>query len=121
MHIDSEEQGPIEKVPKQTRSTIVRKILGRSGRFVDPIDGQVRYMTAAEAVANALVAKALSGDIPAVRETLDSAFGKIAEEVRTSGEQRIVFEWANKLGDTVRGQLPEHIDAEVIEENDVVG
>jgi hypothetical protein len=118
MNTDHEEQGPLEKVQKESRASIVRKLLGRSGRFIDPIDGQPRYMTAAEAVANALLAKALSGDIPAIRETLDSAYGKIAEEVRASGETRVIFEWANKLGDPVRAELPEHIDGEVIEEND---
>lgn len=61
--------------PKGTRnrSTIVRELL--EAKATDG-DGQV-----VDQVIRALIAKAMRGDVAAVRELMDSAYGKIQDEI----------------------------------------
>ncbi|MGI4871375.1 MAG: DUF5681 domain-containing protein [Janthinobacterium lividum] len=71
------------------RSTVLRKVLAMQVTIKDPFTQQEREMsvTVEEAVILGLTAKAISGDVAAVREILDTVYGtnKAQVDVTTNG------------------------------------
>lgn len=110
---------------KVNRATMIGKILATESRFVNPITGAKEFMPVGQAVAFSLIRKALGGDIPAIKECLDSAYGPIAQQTQVTGTHEVVFRW-----DSPKSELPngieikqigqpkkEFIDAEIINDD----
>lgn len=67
--------------PKGTknRSTILRKWLEVNEKIKNPVTGEIEQATVEDSVILALISKARKGDVAAIREILDTNYGKIAE------------------------------------------
>jgi len=71
------ESGNAKGYPKgvPNRSTVLRKVLAMKMTVKDPLTEKDRKTTVEEAVILGLVARAISGDVAAVREVLDTMYG----------------------------------------------
>lgn len=78
----------------RNRSTIIRELLEQaalkkvqkiqSELLIDEDGKEIPQQTIADQVAAALLIKALSGDVSAARELLDSSYGKLTEKIDNS-------------------------------------
>lgn len=75
--------------PKGTknRATLIREKLEVLVKMEDPLSGTITEMTLQDAVVLTMIKKALAGDVPAAKELLDGAFGKITEKLETTVTQ----------------------------------
>jgi hypothetical protein len=69
------------------RKTIVKRWLESEETIKNPITGEKEKLTQADIMTLALIKKARSGDVQAFKELMDSAFGKIKDEL----EQTVSF------------------------------
>ncbi len=100
------------------RSTILRHWLEAKLTAENPLTGEIETLTAHDRIALALISKALTGDVMAIREIQDSLHGKIPDVSRSSGTTEVIFRWdAGQLGMIPRRELPEAIDGEVIDDD----
>lgn len=67
---------------KQNRSTVLRKWLDVPVDFSDALTGAHVKGTVEDQIALALIRKAISGDVGAAKEILDSVYGKVRNEER---------------------------------------
>lgn len=77
--------------PKGTRnrSTIVREAIEAV------LAGS--HQTVVDAMTAAIIAKAMNGDVPAYKELLDSAFGKVADKMEAEVKQEVKSDLTSKL------------------------
>ena len=73
----------------RNRSTIAREWLEMEMQQNNPITKQKEKMQVQDAVTLALIGKALKGDVAAFRELMDSAYGKLINnlDVKSDGEK----------------------------------
>lgn len=69
---------------QKNRSTVLREIYETviNGKLVTGEDGK---LTVEQAIMNSLVRKAIEGDIPAIKESQDSIYGKLSDKTELSG------------------------------------
>lgn len=67
------------------RSTILKKWLTTEVDALNPITGGQEKLTVEDEVIFALITRARTGDVPAIREILDSTYGKLADKNELSG------------------------------------
>jgi hypothetical protein len=65
----------------KNRSTILRKWLEAKEKIKNPITGAEEQVTVEDAVILALISKARKGDVAAIREILDSNYGKLTDKL----------------------------------------
>jgi hypothetical protein len=63
----------------KTRSTILKKWIEVTAKLKNPITGKDELGTVEDKVNLALITKALSGDVQAIKEINDTLYGKIQE------------------------------------------
>jgi hypothetical protein len=80
----------------KNRSTVLKELLGLKLRKADggfvahPLDPDKKQITAEEAVAAALIKKALKGDVAAIREIQDTIYGKIKDKMEISDAPTVI-------------------------------
>jgi len=85
-----------------TLSATLQRLLDREINTVDILDENKTKcrMAVRDRIGMAVIAKSLSGDIPAVREILDRLEGKTATKVEVTGKdgdaQEMVIRWGGK-------------------------
>lgn len=79
-----EKRGRIEGVPN--RSTVLRKWLLAELDIINPITRDKERGTVEDEVMLALITQARKGEIPAIKEVLDTMYGKLKEQHQHSGE-----------------------------------
>lgn len=88
--------------PKGTRDrrTIARHWLEAMQSGKNPISGQTEELSQADWVFLALLAKARKGDVPAIKELMDSGYGKIADksDVTIGGDAENPLAFTNLRG-----------------------
>jgi len=84
----------------KNRSTILRKWLELNEKLKNPITGEIEQLTVEDAVILALISKARKGDVAAIREILDTNYGKITENLNIE---------TNELKKTVNDLFPEEL------------
>jgi len=84
----------------KNRSTILRKWLELNEKLKNPITGEIEQLTVEDAVILALISKARKGDVAAIREILDTNYGKITESLNIE---------TNELKKTVNDLFPEEL------------
>ncbi len=91
----------------KNRSTILRKWLETKEKIKNPITGEMESVTVEDAVILALIAKARKGDVAAIREILDSNYGKLTDrlELDTTDIKKTVNDlFPEELKDIVNGE-----------------
>lgn len=73
------------EVGSKNRATVLRELLDVKITRED-LDGNKTKMTVEQAVIQALALKALSGDVPAIKEWQDTLHGKIADKQELTGK-----------------------------------
>ena len=75
-------------VGSKNRSTILRKWLECNDKIKNPLTQQEEVMSVEDTVILALIAKARKGDVAAIKEILDSNYGKLTDktDLTTNGE-----------------------------------
>jgi hypothetical protein len=84
----SKENQPVNRGRKEgtlNRSTILRYWMDQPVEVLNPISRQKQNGTVEDEVVLALVTKARQGDVPAIRETLDTLYGKLTDKSELSG------------------------------------
>lgn len=72
----------------KNRSTILKKWIEVATKLKNPITGKDEFGTVEDKVTLALIARALTGDVQAIKEINDTLYGKLTEksEVNTTGD-----------------------------------
>ncbi len=84
-----EVRNPKGKPPgTKNRSTILKKWIEVATKLKNPVTGKDEFGTVEDKVALALIARALKGDVQAIKEINDTLYGKLTEksEVNTTGD-----------------------------------
>jgi hypothetical protein len=68
----------------RNRATIVREWLETMESYVNPITKEKERLSQADIITLALINKARKGDVAAFKELMDSCFGKIADQLDMS-------------------------------------
>ena len=68
----------------RNRATIVREWLETMESYVNPITKEKERLSQADIITLALINKARKGDVAAFKELMDSGFGKIADQLDMS-------------------------------------
>jgi hypothetical protein len=71
------------------RSTILKKWLAFELNVLNPITGGQEKLTVEDEVIFALITRARQGDIAAIREILDSTYGKLTDKHEITGETAV--------------------------------
>jgi len=66
------------------RETLFKKWLEVSQKVKNPINQKIESLSQYDLVMLALIKKARSGDVNAIREIMDSSFGKLKEQIDTN-------------------------------------
>jgi hypothetical protein len=84
----------------RNRQTIARFWLEAMQSGKNPISGKTEELSQADWVLLALLAKARKGDVPAIKELMDSGYGKIADksDVTIGGDAENPLAFANLRG-----------------------
>jgi hypothetical protein len=79
--------------PKGTlnRSTILKKWLYTRTKLKNPITKKEEVGTIEDMIALALLKKGMEGDVPAIREALDTIYGKNKETLEL--DEKLTIEW----------------------------
>jgi hypothetical protein len=94
----------------KNRSTILRKWLETKEKIKNPITGAEEQVTVEDAVILALIGKARKGDVAAIREILDSNYGKLTDSfsIETSDIKKTVSDlFPPDIIDSVKDVPPE--------------
>jgi len=94
----------------KNRSTILRKWLEAKEKIKNPITGAEEQVTVEDAVILALIGKARKGDVAAIREILDSNYGKLTDSlsIETSDIKKTVSDlFPPDIIDSVKDVPPE--------------
>jgi hypothetical protein len=77
--------------PKGTlnRGSIVRRWLEASEQIKNPITGISERLTQYDIITLGLIKKARAGDVQALRELMDSSFGKIPDKLQTENKTEL--------------------------------
>jgi hypothetical protein len=84
-----EVRNPKGKPPgTKNRSTILKKWIEVATKLKNPVTGKDEFGTVEDKVTLALIARALTGDVQAIKEINDTLYGKLTEksEVNTTGD-----------------------------------
>jgi hypothetical protein len=85
-----EVRNPKGKPPgTKNRATILRKWIEINAKITDPETKKVSVGTMEDKIALALVAKANTGDVQAIKEINDTLYGKIAEKGELKVDEKI--------------------------------
>lgn len=81
----------------KNRSTVIKKWADAKLELVNPVTKEKQKGTVEDEVVLALISKARKGDVPAIREFLDSLYGKAAQPLTGEGgegpvQHRVLFE-----------------------------
>lgn len=76
-------------VGTKNRSTLLKKWIGVHAKVKNPITKELQEGTVEDLINIALIDKALSGDIQAIKEVNDTLYGKIVEkqDITTKGDR----------------------------------
>jgi hypothetical protein len=94
----------------KNRSTILRKWLETKEKIKNPITGAEEQVTVEDAVILALIGKARKGDVAAIREILDTNYGKLTDSfsIETSDIKKTVSDlFPPDIIDSVKDVPPE--------------
>lgn len=75
----------------KNRSTILRKWIEIHAKIKNPITGKEELGTVEDKVKLALITKALSGDVAAIKEIDDTLYGKIADKAEIKADSQMQF------------------------------
>jgi len=84
-----EVRNPKGKPPgTKNRSTILKKWIEVATKLKNPVTGKDEFGTVEDKLTLALIARALTGDVQAIKEINDTLYGKLTEksEVNTTGD-----------------------------------
>jgi hypothetical protein len=84
--------------PKGTlnRSTTLKKWLYTRTKLKNPITKKEEVGTIEDMIALALLKKGMEGDVPAIREALDTIYGKVKEKLDIDMDQKINITFKQK-------------------------
>lgn len=68
--------------------TIIERYLDIATKNANPITGEIGELTMREQIVLQLIAKALNGDLNAIKDLLDRDMGKASESVKLTGDQQ---------------------------------
>ena len=68
------------------RATVLKKWLGATVTLWNPVTGKNEKVTVEDELMLALITRGRQGDVPAIREVLDSVYGKALAKHELSGE-----------------------------------
>ncbi|HEX9927554.1 MAG TPA: DUF5681 domain-containing protein [Pyrinomonadaceae bacterium] len=74
----------------KSRKVLIKKYLATEDEFDNPLkapDAPLERMTLEDRIILALLAKAISGDLPSIQEVLNSAYGKIPDKMQLEQDQ----------------------------------
>ena len=86
-------------VGSRNRETIVKYWLEAIKEARNPITGELEQLPVADQIVLSLIGKALTGDVSAFKELMDSGYGKLTEKLQHSGELITGFEITVKNND----------------------
>jgi hypothetical protein len=75
----------------KNRSTILKKWMELYTKLKNPVTGKDEAGTVEDKVQLALITKALSGDVAAIKEINDTLYGKIQEKIEL--DEKLTIEW----------------------------
>ena len=82
----------------KNRATVVKEIFAIMLNDTNPVTNQSGRFSAEELAALAILKKAMSGDVQAYKELMDSAYGKASQHIDIKTEDPIVFKLPTKDG-----------------------
>lgn len=71
----------------RSRATLLKKWLSAEIEIVNPTTNDKQRVTVEDEVVLALITKARQGDVPAIKEVLDSTYGKLTDKVQIDVNQ----------------------------------
>lgn len=83
-------------VGSKSRSTVLKKWLLAELDIVNPITKDKQRGTVEDEVMLALVTKARRGDVTAIKEILDTMYGRVKEQQEITGDVKINVTYADK-------------------------
>jgi hypothetical protein len=78
------------------RSTTLKKWLYTRTKLKNPITKKEEVGTIEDMIALALLKKGMEGDVPAIREALDTIYGKVKEKLDIDMDQKINITFKQK-------------------------
>ena len=80
----------------KNRATILRKWIDTQTKVIDPSTGETVSGTMEDKVYLALLSKALSEDVAAIKEINDTLYGKIADKAEIKTDETIKIKFVKK-------------------------
>lgn len=89
----------------KSRSTILKKWIEINAKISNPETNKIEVGTYEDRIALSLLEKARSGDVPAIREIMDTLYGKIPDKSETKTDLKIV--WNESIEDDTDSETRE--------------